>query len=503
MILGNFIGTDVSGTNAVGNGDGVFTSGAASNTTIGGTTSGARNLISGNNLYGVDATSSGSTLVAGNFIGTDVTGSLPVGNGAAGVKLESPGNTVGGVTSAAGNVISANSDNGVVIADGTTPATGNLVAGNFIGTDVTGTKALGVGAFGYGVEIDGASNNTIGGTTPGARNLIPGGVTILDVFSAASGNLVQGNFIGTDVTGTQALGIEFLFDGVSIGGSNNTVGGTTAGARNLISGNDGDGVALFGPQPGEPASVGNVVEGNFIGTDVTGSLPLGNQGFGVNLDGATNDTVGGTASGAGNLISANVQGGIALKNGGGNPSTPATGNLIAGNFVGTDVSGTVSLGNTGDGVMIGMSMSDQGGESNNTIGGTTSGAANIIAFNTGAGVRVGTAVTDTQAGNVISGNSIFFERSPRHRPRPRRRYTRQPRRAARRPQPAPELPRDHRGGCVGRQHDDRRDLQQHAEHHLHSPVLRQRLGRPVRLRPGPDLPRPDDRDDRQLGRYKL
>src|SRR5262249_17817521 len=148
---------------------------------------------------------------------------------------------------------------GILIAQGI----GNQVLGNFIGTDPTGTSAL--GNF-VGVQIDGGSNNVVGGTAAGAGNLVSGnsdGVLI----RGSSGNSGQGNKIGTVVTGTAALG---NFEGVEIsGGSNNTIGGPAAGAGNLISANRDDGVRIL------PGSSGNLVQGNLIGTDANGNA-LGN-----------------------------------------------------------------------------------------------------------------------------------------------------------------------------------------------------------------------------------
>src|SRR5207248_1668140 len=150
----------------------------------------------------------------------------------------------------------------------------------FLGTDATGTQAVANGN--DGVLIKDAANNTVGGLTAGARNLISGngfvGVAISD--PGATGNVVQGNFIGTDVNGTAALGNNTGVNGVDITG----VGG-------LI-----------------PA--GNRVQGNFIGTDATGGAALPNHGDGVFIDGA--NTVGGTTAGAGNLIANNTGDGVAI-----------------------------------------------------------------------------------------------------------------------------------------------------------------------------------------------
>src|SRR5262249_53727934 len=157
--------------------------------------------------------------------------------------------------------------------------------GNFIGTDLWGTHALG-NAWGVAIQ-GGAANNLVGGTAPGARNVIAGsqndGVWISDTGTTA--NQVQGNFIGTDVLGTHALangrsGVVLLG-----GASGNTVGGTTPGARNLISGNGFSGVFLYGG-----GTTGNAVQGNFVGTDVLGTHALGN-GYGVVIEnGAANNT---------------------------------------------------------------------------------------------------------------------------------------------------------------------------------------------------------------------
>ena len=199
----------------------------------------------------------------------------------------------------------------------------------------------------------------------------------------ATANLIQGNFVGTDVAGMAALGNGG--DGFYMSNASaNTIGGVEAGARNVISGNTRFGVYLTN------GSGGNLVQGNFIGTDATGSAALGNA-VGVELGSdAPGNTIGGVAAGAGNLISGNVGRGISIR------GSSATDNVVQGNLIGTDASGTAAMGNGGAGVAI------ESGASNATIGGTTAGAGNIIAYNGGDGVFV---VSGT--GNRILSNSIF------------------------------------------------------------------------------------------------
>jgi len=253
-VLGNYIGTDVTGTSAIGNGQsGVAIVNFAAFNYVGTDGNGMAddaegNLISGNILYGVVISDNAEhNVVAGNFIGTDVTGRLALGNGFPGVSIVSAANnTIGGTTTGSRNVISSNFISGVeIIFSG---STGNLVQGNYIGTDVDGLAALGNSS--AGIIIDKAPNNTIGGTIAGARNIISGNdVSGVLIINAATGNLIQGNYIGTDVSGTIDLGNTER--GVAIGAaSNNVVGGTDPSSRNVISGNDGAGVyiTLFGQQ---------------------------------------------------------------------------------------------------------------------------------------------------------------------------------------------------------------------------------------------------------------
>ena len=260
---------------------------------------------------------------------------------------------------------------------------GNVVEGNFIGTDIHG--AAGSGNW-WGVLISNTSDNLVGGTNIGSRNVIAANKSYgIEITGAlATGNLVRGNLIGTDVSGTVALGN--LFDGVRLhgGAANNSIGGTFTAARNLISGNDRYGVHIE-----SNSTTGNVVQGNFIGTDVTGTGALGNGFDGVMLDGgAMGNTIGGSVGGATNVVSGNNRYGIVL-------DSFATGNRIQGNFIGVDVTGVAPLGNRFHGVRI-LSAS------NNTIGGTGGNQGNVIAFNGGVGVSV-----VSGGGNAILSNSIF------------------------------------------------------------------------------------------------
>ena len=149
---------------------------------------------------------------------------------------------------------------------------GNRIGGNFIGTVPSGT--IDKGNTDNGVNIfDGASENVIGGTTPAACNVISGNTFNAVFVNGANNNLIQGNYIGTDKTGTKSLGNgKGVGAAVAIVGnsSGNTVGGTTAGARNVISGNESDGIFIgSGSDP-------NRVLGNRIGTTANGTAALGN-----------------------------------------------------------------------------------------------------------------------------------------------------------------------------------------------------------------------------------
>lgn len=202
------------------------------------------------------------------------------------------------------------------------------------------------------------------------------------VFWTSGANIIEGNFFGTDPTGTIARG---SLNAVHLYGiSGNTVGGTATPARNLFSGGS-MGVAL---NAGANAST---VLGNLFGTDVSGSSALGNDGNSVLITGSSwNNTIGGMEAGATNVLSGALDGATTLAIGSG-----SSGNLVQNNLLGTDITGAGALGASGTAMLI--------FESNgNTIGGATA-AANTIAYNQ-TGVFV---VGDTATGNLIVGNTIF------------------------------------------------------------------------------------------------
>jgi hypothetical protein len=183
---------------------------------------------------------------------------------------------------------------------------GNRIEGNFIGADPSGTLDRGTADNGVSI-FDGASENVVGGTTPAARNVISGNTCNAVLVGGATSNRIQGNYVGTDKTGTKGLtnGDGFLCAAVAIEDSTgNTVGGATAGAGNVVSGNANDGVFISGG--------GNRVLGNRIGTTANGTGALGNGEDGVFVQGSDNLVGNGTAAGS-NTIAFNADDGVEVQ----------------------------------------------------------------------------------------------------------------------------------------------------------------------------------------------
>jgi parallel beta-helix repeat protein len=342
----------------------------------------AENVIRGLviNRFSWDGIGIGATdnIVSGNYIGTDASGTADLGNGFDGINVTGQNNTVGGDTASDRNVISGNGS------DGVSTSAYNTVSGNYIGTDANGTQDLGNDR--YGVDIIG-DQNTIGGDTAGERNVISGNPSGV-VSYAGNNNTISGNYIGTDASGTEALGNSG--DGVHIRGRNNTVGGDTDGERNIISGNY-DGVTIL-----FSGATGNTISGNYIGTDASGTKDLGNTGGGVGI-GGQNNTVGGDADGERNVISGNGGAGISIAD---------ADNTISGNYIGTNADGTEALGNGGNGVYISSQNSIVGPD--NIISGNDEDGVHIAsADNTVSGNYIGTDANGTQdLGN--GGNGIYI-----------------------------------------------------------------------------------------------
>jgi len=316
-IQGNFIGTNAAGTAELHNSTAVAIFNATSiNNLIGGTAPGAGNLISGNQGAAIITSGTGTT-IQGNLIGTDVTGTKKIPN-STGISANGQNILVGGVTVGARNVISGNSSDGVNIR-----GTGSKVQGNYIGTDITGTLALGNSGNGVSAGEGGA---LIGGTEPGARNIISANGSFgqncnisLGFNTTGAVATIQGNYIGTDVTGAKALGGSSA--GINITSNNHTVGGLVPEARNVISGNSiGIQLGFFS------TTVGNVIQGNFIGLNAAGTGPLPNAQQGIAINSAVNNTIGGPQIEAANKIAFNGAGGITV-------SGNAQGNSIRSNSI--------------------------------------------------------------------------------------------------------------------------------------------------------------------------
>jgi hypothetical protein len=387
-------------------------------------------------------------------MGLDVT-NCAVGIFVSSIAEDATDNLVGGTGEGQGNRLHNNNRGIVFNGTGTNE---NQAIGNLIGTNSAGTAAQG-NTVGISVN-NGAANNTVGGPTEAERNIISGNTEAGVSFSGGAGslgpNMVIGNYIGTDIEGTQSIpnGIGVEIRG---GSKNNVIGVDGAGtgalggtARNVISGNQSGILITSG------TTQSNVIAGNYIGTDATGTESVPNT-IGVQLlDGATSNAIGGETAAERNVISGNIRSGIAIYD------LDTTGNDIVGNYIGVDAVGEGPLGNeayggievssAGSNVIrqnvigangndispdqfnggiiiadssgfeiydnrIGVSPSNQPlgnipfgvllQNSSNNIVGDVNGSGNIIAHNTDVGVQVIVKGVSFALNNTIRGNSIF------------------------------------------------------------------------------------------------
>ena len=259
-----------------------------------------------------------------------------------------------------------------VVIDGTTQV-------GFVGAPLIVLNGSGAGGGSSGLSLT-AGNSTVRGLAINSFGNL--GISL----TGGGNNLIAGNYIGVAANGTTAAGNNK--DGIYIESGGNTIGGTTASDRNVISANGWSGIELW-----RNTSVGNIIRGNYIGLDATGTAAMGNNDNGiVSGNNATGTIIGGTAAGAGNVIAGHnltaISDGIRIAG--------SSGGTIAGNRIGTDATGTLALPNLRNGINL-------SGTSGYTIGGTTAGAANLIA-NSGA---AGFVLTGTGSGNAVLGNSVF------------------------------------------------------------------------------------------------
>ncbi|MGD8822797.1 MAG: CSLREA domain-containing protein, partial [Anaerolineales bacterium] len=298
---GNLVENNVLGWGAFPNSRGVWLAGAG-NSVIG-------NTISGNTL-GIHMTWS-NQVIQGNRIGTDPSGTVAVPNtiGIADEAASGGGHLIGGSNQGDGNLISGNSEYGVML-----HSENITVQGNYIGTDMNGSSALPNQVGGLYIT---SINTLIGGTGQGDGNVISGNL-IHGIELRSNGNTIQSNYIGTDNSGSSAL--PNLGTGIFVAGENNLIGG--AGGGNLISGNGGHGVFLTTSD-----GANNIIQGNLVGTDSSGTNPIPNQGNGIYYIDGGGSTVGGLGPGEGNTIAFNLYDGADIEG----PDQFILGNLIFNN----------------------------------------------------------------------------------------------------------------------------------------------------------------------------
>jgi hypothetical protein len=463
IIKGNKIGTNLAGTAAVANGQhglSIYTN--VFNTIIGGTAAGEGNLISGNIFNGINIDiNSKKSVIKGNYIGTDITGTLKIGNLWQGIYINaSDSSTIGGGSKAARNIVSGNGTSGGQNGIGIVGSNTNTIQGNFCGISSTGKIAI--PNFDTGISLTNSNNNTIGGASYMQRNVSSANGILGMYFFNVNNSTITGNYFGTDSTGNAPLGnvshgvhtdggcnlnvwkgnvaggngaggMDLLtstnstyygnYLGLGINGitpvgnftigfrfgassTNNTVGGSAAGQRNYMSGNNNHGMMFDGQ------SVSNIVKGNYVGCDTSGLTPVPNKTVGLLiLDVSNNTIIGGSALGEGNIF-------CCSDSGTGIQSQISSNAIIYGNLIGVNKNGVLAngFGNYQDGIWLMSYQYLSWANNSNVVGGLGAGQPNIIANNNRDGVRISgysaNAIYNSIIGNKIycnSGVGIHFE----------------------------------------------------------------------------------------------
>jgi hypothetical protein len=474
VVQGNYIGTDASGAAAIPNGLSSQRTGvgievmAGARVTVGGDTAAARNVISANYNAGISVDHAFEVRIGGNYIGTNAAGTDRLGAQRYGVRVAGPAGVELGPTPAERNVISGNGASGVLL-EGTNLSHDFIyITYNYVGTNAAGDAAVpngwdqaapfhdgitltvtgGASIFIGGQQRLGSVTNVISGNVGAGVHTLNSGAEIRDNYigtnaagNAAVGNgeglvldpggyadhnvisgnagagvrianahfgpvVLVGNFVGTDAAGSVAVpnrgnGVEMIESQAYVTGF---VPATAARAPNVISGNLGHGVLIVArPVPGQSNNSG--VAGNYIGTDATGTRPLGNGGSGVYV--AASDV-----SVVDNVIGANRGNGVTIAD---YPGMPTSRSLVFRNAIGTNAARSLSdtgLGNAGHGVLLLNT-------GRNEVGRVFEQQGNTIAFNGGSGVSVQAStalgppyVSGIADGNVISDNTIVSNRGP-------------------------------------------------------------------------------------------
>ena len=318
LVEDNFIGLSTSGAAAANGLWGIAVHEGASSTQI------LNNVISGHQV-GIEVGAApslppGNTLIEGNLVGTDPTGTLAIGNSNTGVAVfDSLDTTV------RNNVISGNGYSSVAVSAGglfINGATNVAVEGNMVGTNASGTGSL--PNFDMGITIYDTASPTsgvaIGGPSPGQRNIISGNYQH-GIWVLTDNVVIQGNYIGTDVTGTVPLGNSS--EGIHVGtGDNTLIGGSNPGEGNVISGNQSLAITL------DTAAADATIQGNLIGPDQSGSVLLGNLGGILVASIYGSALIGGPNPDEGNVIAGNTHNGIWFW-----PDEGVSGNQVVGNEI--------------------------------------------------------------------------------------------------------------------------------------------------------------------------
>ena len=371
IIAGNIIGLDAEGERSLRSvRGGIYIHGDADNNAIGGAAAGARNIIAGHQtVFGNSVFIAGSgdgNLMINNIVGTNANGASGLGN-KYGVLVQAPNTTIGDISGATRNVISANENYGISAAG----VVGLKIYGNNIGMNPAGSTALGNSV--YGIVLSGSIGPEI------KNNYLSGNGRDGMYVSSISNGVIQGNVIGLNYSG---FGVGNAVSGLAVFDNCTTllIGGDTAAERNVISGNATAGIYVSNSSP-------VTIHGNYLGTNPGGTSALGGQAHGIYIaPGSNGNIIGGVNPGEGNLFGGNTTG-IRMD---------SNANVFRGNIVGIDPTGTVKTQNFEYGVIVAAAGA------NNIIGGNTPAAANVIC---GSGIS-GVWITGTGAGNKISGNYI-------------------------------------------------------------------------------------------------